>query len=326
MRTIKIFTPLIVAAIVSTSPSIAGASEPTGPIRIIVGYAPGGAADSTARIYAEQLRADGAGTVIVENKPGASNRVAVEYMKNAKPDGQTIFLGPSPLFTIFPLTYRKLTFDPDRDFVPVASLVDIPTVIAASVNQPYKTLPEYIEQAKANPALRNVGYATLGSAGQLGFASLSQKIGVNFAAVGYKGASPMLVDLTSGTVPVGWDAAASMLQLYKGGKIRLLGISGTERSRFFPEVPTVKELGYDSFQFATSWYGVFLPKGATPEVVERIEKLFRKASANRMLVEKLDRLGLAVAPAGHTETQKRIQTERNFWKPIVTASGLVIDE
>lgn len=113
--------------------------------RIVVGFAPGGAADSLARIYAEQLRQDGLGNVLVENKPGASSRLALDYVKKAPADGKTVFIGPSPMFTIFPLTYKKLSYDPDKDLVPVALLTDVPTVIATAVNAPYKTMDQYVQ-------------------------------------------------------------------------------------------------------------------------------------------------------------------------------------
>ncbi len=133
------------------------------PMHIIVGYAPGGAADSLARIYAEQLRQDGQGTVIVENRPGASARLALDYVKRSKPDGKTIFIGPSPLFTIFPLTYKSLSYDADKDLTPVAVLTDVPTAVAAGVQQPYKNMKEYLAWAKQHPGKASVGLATIGT-------------------------------------------------------------------------------------------------------------------------------------------------------------------
>lgn len=302
------------------------ADNPDAAMHIIVGYAPGGAADSLARIYAEQLRQDGHGTVILENKPGASARLALDYVKRAKPDGKTIFIGPSPLFTIFPLTYKKLGYDADKDLVPAAVLTDVPTVIAAGVQQPYKNMKEYVEWAKRNPNSASLGLATIGSAGHLGTVALGKAAGIAITPAAYRGASPMLVDVISGTVSIGWDAVASMMPLYKGGKLQFLGVSGTRRAKALPDVPTLKEQGFSQYDYATSWYGAFLPAGTQPDVVAKVEKMFIVASRNAATAGKLEALGLEVAAKPGQDARHRIQLERAAWKPIVEATGFVAED
>lgn len=313
------------AAAVATLPRPAAAEDDT-PMRIIVGYAPGGAADSLARIYAEQLRQDGHGTVIVENRPGASARLALDYVKRARPDGKTVFIGPSPLFTIFPLTYRKLSYDADKDLVPAALLTEVPTVVAAGVHQPYRNMKEYLAWARQNPSKASLGLATIGSAGHLGAVALGKATGTQITPVAYRGASPMLVDVVGGNVSIGWDAVASMMQLYKGGKLQFLGVSGTRRAKALPEVPTLKEQGFDQFEFATSWYGAFLPAGTPPEVVASVGKMFVAASGNATTAAKLEALGLEVDAKPGSEAQRRIKAERAAWKPIVEATGFVAED
>ncbi|MGO4154085.1 Bug family tripartite tricarboxylate transporter substrate binding protein [Cupriavidus sp. YAF13] len=302
------------------------ADNPDAAMHIIVGYAPGGAADSLARIYAEQLRQDGHGAVIVENKPGASARLALDYVKRAKPDGKTIFIGPSPLFTIFPLTYKKLGYDADKDLVPAAVLTDVPTVIAAGVQQPYKNMKEYVEWAKRNPNSASLGLATIGSAGHLGTVALGKAAGIAITPAAYRGASPMLVDVISGTVSIGWDAVASMMPLYKGGKLQFLGVSGTRRAKALPDVPTLKEQGFSQYEYATSWYGAFLPAGTQPDVVAKVEKMFIVASGNAATAGKLEALGLEVAARPGQDARHRIQLERAAWKPIVESTGFVAED
>lgn len=304
----------------------AAADSPDAAMHIIVGYAPGGAADSLARIYAEQLRQDGHGTVIVENKPGASARLALDYVKRAKPDGKTIFIGPSPLFTIFPLTYKKLGYDADKDLVPAAVLTDVPTVIAAGVQQPYKNMKEYVEWARRNPNGASLGLATIGSAGHLGTVALGKAAGIAITPAAYRGASPMLVDVISGTVSIGWDAVASMMPLYKGGKLQFLGVSGTRRAKALPDVPTLKEQGFSQYEYATSWYGAFLPAGTQPDVVAKVEKMFIVASGNAATAGKLEALGLEMAAKPGQDARHRIQLERAAWKPIVEATGFVAED
>lgn len=315
---------LCLAAVTGTSGQALAADEE--PTRIIVGYAAGGAADSLARIYAEQLRQDGLGTVLVENRPGASARLALDFVKKSRPDGKTIFVGPSPLFTIFPLTYRKLGYDPDRDVVPVALLTDVPTVISASAQQPYRNLKEFMDWARANPANASIGLATLGSAGHLGAAALSKSSGIQITPVAYRGAAPMLVDVVGGTVPIGWDAVASKMQLYKGGKLKFLAVGGTRRIKALPEVPTAREQGFSQFDYATSWYGAFVAAGTPPGVQARLEKAFVAASGNAATAAKLEALGLEVVAQSGKEAQQRMQRERAAWKPVVEASGYVAED
>ena len=314
------------ACAIATSVLPAFAADDAEPTRIIVGFAPGGAADNLARIYAEQLRQDGLGTVLVENKPGASARLALDFVKRAKPDGKTIFIGPSPLFTIFPLTYKKLSYDPDRDVVPVAVLTDVPTVISAGMQQPYRNLKEYMAWAKLNPSKASMGLATLGSAGHLGAVALSKGTGIQITPVAYRGAAPMLVDVVSGNVSMGWDAVASKMQLYKGGKLQFLAVGGTRRVKSLPEVPTANEQGFPQYDFATSWYGAFVPAATPPEVQARLEKMFIAASNNPTSASKLEALGLEVVARPGKEGQERMLKERAAWKPVVEASGYVAED
>jgi len=318
---LKQSTALCAAAL--AAPAFAADDEPT---RIIVGYAAGGAADSLARIYAEQLRQDGLAAVIVENRPGASARTALDYVKRARPDGKTIFIGPSPLFTIFPLTYRKLGYYPDKDLAPVAVLTDVPTVIAAGTQQPYRNLKEYMAWAKANPEKASIGLATLGSAGHLGAVALGKSSGVPITPVAYRGAAPMLVDVMSGNVSMGWDAVASMMQLYKGGKLQFLAVGGTQRVKSLPDVPTAREQGFNQYDYATSWYAAFVPAATPPDILATLEKMFLHASGNAASAAKLEALGLEVVARPGKDAQQRMLRERAAWKPVVEASGYVAED
>jgi len=295
-------------------------------IKIIVGYAPGGAADNVARSFAEQLRQDGNGSVIVENKPGASARIALDYVKQAKPDGQTIFLGPSPLFTVFPLTYKQLTYDADRDLVPVAVMTDIPTAIAAGVNQPYKTMNEYVQWIKQNPSKANIGLATVGNTLQLGTFAIGQAVGVDIPPVAYKGASPMLIDVASGLVSIGADALASHMPLYKAGKINILGVSGPARAQSAPEIPTMLEQGFNQYLYATSWYGAFVPTATPVHIRAKLEQIFTKAAQSPALIKNLSAGGLEVVGGSAALALERIKNERTYWAPVVKASGISLND
>lgn len=295
---------------------------PVGVIKIVVGYAPGGAADLTARTFAEQLSKQGVKEVIVDNRPGASTRIANNYVQRADPDGLTLLLGTSPAFTIYPYTYKNLGYEPLTDFRPIAGLVDIPTAIVTGIDQPYNDLKEYVAWAKQHPSETTLGLATLGSSGQLGAVALGKATGIDFAPVVYKGASPMLVDVVSSRVSMGWDAAASMIPLYQGKKIKFLGLSGSERLSTLPGIPTAKEQGYPQFESATSFYGIFAPAGVSDETAAALEKAFLKAASDPGLVSTLKDRGLIAKPMGQDQLRERVKKESAFWEPIVKEAGI----
>ncbi|WP_231755399.1 tripartite tricarboxylate transporter substrate binding protein [Bordetella sp. N] len=328
----KLHTKLIAAAAVlglSSAMSVrvaaavdAPADLPQGLIKIVVGFAPGGAADLTARAFAEQLSKEGVKEVIVDNRPGASTRIANSYVQRAAPDGLTLLLATSPSFTIYPYTYKNLGYDGEKDFRPIALLVDIPTAIVTGADQPYSNMKEYVAWAKANQKQATIGLAAQGSSGQLGSIALGKDIGVDFAPVVYKGASPMLVDVVSSRVSMGWDAAASMMPLYQGGKIKFLGLSGSDRLASLPNVPTVKEQGFPQFEAATSFYAIFAPAGLPDKTAAALEKVFLKAAQDPGLVKRLQENGLVVKPMDHAQLAQRVRKEKAFWEPVVKQSGI----
>ncbi|MDM9558433.1 Bug family tripartite tricarboxylate transporter substrate binding protein [Bordetella petrii] len=292
---------------------------------ITVGFAPGGAADTTARIYAEALRSQGFEKVLVDNRPGASGRIALNAVKAAAPDGLTMYLGGSPLFTIFPLTYKNLNYDADKDLRPVALLVEIPTAVVAGAAAPYDSMADYVKWARQQGKPTTLGVASLGSSGHLGALALNKSQGLQIEPVAYRGAAPMLVDVASGQVSAGWDAVASMMPLYQSKKIKFLGISGAKRLEALPEVPTIDEQGFPEYRAATSWYGIFVPAQTPANVVAALESAFLKASESPELRRRLLDAGLVVAPATAAETARRIVQERKQWEPTVSASGIEME-
>lgn len=295
-------------------------------LTLVVGYAPGGAADTTARAYAEQLRKDAAAsTVIVENRPGASGRIGLNYVKAAKPDGATLYLVPSPLLTIFPLTYKAPGYDADKDFRAVATLVDIPTALVTGAAQPFQGMKDYMEWAKKNTSGTSLGVATLGSSGHLGILAVNQNHDVKIEPVAYRGASPMLVDVASGVVSIGWDAVASMMPLYEAKKIKFLGVSGTQRLDALPDVPTLAEQGFPEFKAATSFYGILAPAGTPDATVAALEQAFLKASTAPELRKQLAARGLVMAPAKGAAMAQRARDELESWRPVVERTGIAMD-
>ena len=296
------------------------------PLTIVVGYAPGGAADTTARLYAEQLRKDGLGSVIVDNRPGASGRIGLNSVKEAKPDGHMVYLVPSPLLTIFPLTYKNPGYDPKKDFRAVATLVDIPTAIAAGGEQPYADMTSFVSWARKNqPEGSSMGVATLGSSGHLGILAVNTNHDLKIEPVAYRGAAPMLIDVASGVVPIGWDAVASIMPLYQSGKVKFMGVSGTKRLDALPDVKTLSEQGFPEFEAATSFYGILAPAKTPDSTVAALEAAFLKASQSEELKQQLAAKGLLIAPAKGAQMAERAAKELESWRPVVQRAGIQMD-
>jgi tripartite-type tricarboxylate transporter receptor subunit TctC len=310
-------------ALVAAAPAQAQTREP---LRLVVGFPPGGALDTLARALAEQLRLAGEEQVLVENRPGASTRISIEYVKRSPPNGRTVLLSSNAPLVIFPMTYRQLAYDVDRDFLPVAHLAEVPTVISAGMNQPYKTLQEYVSWVRANPAQGNVGLTSLGGALHFAILGMGKTAGVPLKPVAYKGGAPLVTDLVGGHVPLGTDALASQLELHRAGRVRILAVSGTRRNASLPDIPTAHEAGIDAFDHANASYSAFVPAGTPAEVVERLQRSFVAAMQQPEVRNQMTRTGLEATGLPGAAVTRALNAEREFWRPLVQASGFRSDE
>lgn len=317
----KLGVAMALALAAAVVPVAARAADSSGPTRIIIGFAAGGALDIVARTLADKLRASLGTTVLVENKPGASARLALEQVKNSAPDGKTILItSPSPI-VIFQFTYKKLAYDPEKDLVPVAHIAEVPLVASTGVSQPFKTMTEYVAWVKSNPASGNVGLVTLGSPTHFGLLAFGKAIGVPLTPVPYRGVAPMLTDLVGGSLPMAIDAVGGQMELLKGGKIRFLAVTGTQRTPLLPDLPTFKEAGIPGFDVATSWYGAFVPAGTPPATVARLEKALIEAAKDPAVKEKLGALGIETTGQPGAQFAQSIAAQRAHWKRVVAESG-----
>jgi tripartite-type tricarboxylate transporter receptor subunit TctC len=291
------------------------------PIRLIIGVPPGGALDNLARSLAEDLRTTLKEPVLVESRPGASTRISIEAVKTARPDGRTILIGATPPFVLFPMTYARLNYDVDKDFIPVAHLANVPCVVSAGADQPFKTIPEYVAWIKKNPANASVGLTNLGGGLHFSVLQLSKAVGVPLTPVTYKGGAPLATDIIGNHVPMGTDALASQLELHRAGKLRILGVAGTKRLSWLPDVPTIKESGYDAFDRANAAYAAFVPAGTPKEVVAKLETALLAAMRNPQVRGQVDRMGLEPTGLPGAELKRIMAEDRAYWRPIVQASG-----
>jgi tripartite-type tricarboxylate transporter receptor subunit TctC len=297
------------------------ASAPAAPLRLVVGFPPGGALDMLARAVAEQLRATGEEQVLVENKPGASTRISIDYVRTSAPNGRTVLLSSNAPLVIFPMTYRSLTYDLDRDFVPVAHLAEVPTVISAAADRPYRSLRDYITWVREDPARGSVGLTSLGGLLHFSVLGMARELGVTLTPVPYKGGAPLVTDLVGGHVPLSTDALASQLELHRSGKVRILAVSGTKRVAALPDVPTVREAGVNAFDHANAAYGAYVPAGTPPDVVQKLESALMAALRSPQVKEAVNRGGLVATGLPGKDLGRILEEERRFWRPIVQASG-----
>lgn len=316
----------IAALAFAVAPAPARAQGNKEPVRLVVGFAPGGALDALARALSEQLAPLLDETVLVENKPGASTMLSIDFVKRAKPDGRTILIASGPPFTIFPLSYTSLKYDYPKDFRPVAHLTNNPAIISTSPNAPFRTFQDYVAAAKKDPDQRSFGLTSLGGALHFSIVGLGKEIGVPLTAVNYKGGAPLVTDIAGGHLPVGTDALGSQLELHRAGRVRIIAVGGTERVKWLPEVPTVHELGYKGFDRATTFYGAFVPAGTPDAVVQKLEKALVQAVRSTPVGALLERAGIQATglPAAHLAEQ--MKKDHAFWKPIVEASGFKVEQ
>ncbi len=296
------------------------------PVRIIVGFPAGGGTDMIARLLADRLRGPYASTVLVENKPGASARLAAEYVKNAEPDGSVLLFTPDFTMTIYPHSFRSLSYDPVRDFTPIspAARSMLTYSVGPAVPPNVKTLADFVAWCKANPAKAN--YATTSAGGTPHFVGmmLANEAHVPMTAVHYRGGAPALQDLLGGHVPVSINPISETLPFARAGTVRVLAVTGSKRSSFLPEVPTIREAGYNVV--SDSWLGLLAPARMPAATVNALSAAISEAVKSPQMVESLAKIGnepTFQTPAQFAET---IKADIARWGPIVKASGFVANE
>src|SRR3954465_8430484 len=296
-------------------------------VRIIVPFPAGGGTDVLARLVAEKMRGAYAPAVIVENRVGASGRTGVEAVKNADPDGTTLLFTPDFLMTVYPSSFRKLSYDPLRDFAPVAIVASSGLALAAGPALPaqVRTVKEYLDWARANP--RQASYATTSAGGTPHFVGvmLAQASGVELTPVHYKGGGPALNDLIGGQIPVSVNPIGELLPQLKGGKIRVLATTGAKRSKFLPDVPTMAEPGFPDIVLSP-WLGFFAPARTPADVVKRLSNGINDAVQSGDTQQNLIKFGMESAAATPIGFAEIVRQDLEKWRPIVKASGFTAED
>jgi tripartite-type tricarboxylate transporter receptor subunit TctC len=313
----------LVALVFVTLALTAGAQE--GPIRILVGFPPGGESDLVARLLADGMRSSLGVPVIVDNRPGGSGMVAAELLKQAAPDGRTLMVSPTAVTVFAPLTHARLRYDPVKDFAPVSLAANFQMALAVGPGSPATTLPQYIEWVRANPASATYGVPLAGGPTHFFGVMLARATGTELTAVPYKGSAAFVSDLLGGQVPAGITVLSQLIPHHRAGKVRLLATSGAQRSPLAPDVPTFRELGFTGIE-GTGWQAVHAPAGTPPVTVDRLAAVIATILQSRGTRAQLIALGLE--PVGSTpgELARRTAEDIARWTPIVKATGFRADQ
>ena len=294
------------------------------PVRILVGFAPGGTADLIARVVADKLKDTIGQPVVVDNRPGAAGRIAADAVKAAAPDGATIMVMPIGPMAVVPHTLKAMPFDPVKDFTAIGLGATFQFALAAGPGSGAKTWAEFVAWAKANPAKASYATSAAGSLPHFIGVLLSRDIGVDMVHVAYKGSAAYVNDLLGGQVPSAIDTVADLSEHHRGGRIRILATTGAARAPATPDVPTFSELGLKNV-VATGWFGFFAPANTPKAVIDTLNRGINKALTSPDVVERLTKLGMDPTTSTPEEFAKIVATDFAKWGPVVKASGFTAD-
>jgi tripartite-type tricarboxylate transporter receptor subunit TctC len=306
-------------ALPAVSPIARAQTYPTRPLRWIVGFPPGGGADTVARILAPWLSERLGQQIIIENRPGASTNLAAQAVINSPPDGYTLlFYGASTLVNTS--IFQNLPFDVRRDIAPVCGLVVYPMVLVAHPSLPARSVAELIAHAKANPGKVTMASFGTGSASHLAGELFKMMAGINMVHVPYRGGAPMVTDLIAGQVQVGFDVMVTSLPHVRTGALRALGVAGSNRFDMLPDVPTIAETvpGYE----ARTWAGVGVPTGTPPEIIARLNSEISAGLANPAIKSRLAEVGTIPMILTAAEFGAYIAAESEKWAKVVKFAGI----
>lgn len=297
-------------ALVATLCGNATAQDNT-PIKLLVGFAPGGMTDVVGRVLAEGLQAELGRIVVVDNRPGAGGQIAAQALKTAKPDGNTLFLTNSHTTAMIPLTTRTPGYDPAKDFSAVGLVATNPNFFMVSttlVADGVKTMKDFAQWSKADSTRGNVGVPASASAPEFAVMVLSQATGADLKAVPYRGDAPMVQDLLSSQIPAGISGVASAIQYVQAGKVRLLAVDGPRRLPGFPDVPTYAEAGIKGLEDVI-FIGVLAPAGTPEPLIAKYNAAINKIVGSKAFHDRTSQLGI-VPQSGTPEDMNRL-TEKS---------------
>jgi len=298
----------------------AAADYPTRPVMLVVAFTPGGPSDVLARILGRKLHELLGQPFVIENRPGAGGNIAAEAVANAAPDGYTLLMGNNSILATNASLYRKINYDPERDFLPVSLIGTQANILVLNSSVPAHSLAELIALAKAKPGQLNFASSGHGAAAHLAGELFKAEAKIDIVHVAYKGAAPALQDVIAGHVQMMFATAASVVGLIRDGKVRPLAVTTPKRTAILPDVPTVAELGIPGFD-ATTWHGLVAPAGASKDVIGALHYGTVTALNDPAVRKSLTDLGVDIVGNSPKEFDAYIKAEIPKWSAVVKASG-----
>ena len=296
---------------------------PNKPIKVLVGYAPGGAVDLVARTLGQSMSSSLGQPFVIENKPGAGTNIAVKQLIDSPPDGYTLMVAANALAANMSL-YKPQPFDIDKDITPIAMIGRVPVVIAAPIDSKYPKLSDLIKAAKANPDYITYGSPGNGATPHMAMKFFEQAAGISLKHVPYKGGSPAITDVIGGQLDL---VAVNMLEAapqIKSGKLKMIAVMSAKRSPLFPDVPTVAESGFPGFE-ASVWYSLIAPAKTPPSIVKILHAQVEKALQSKEMVERLGSVGGEISPGSTAQFTAYLNSERKRYEKLVREANIQPD-
>ena len=327
---LKVKLPKILLAIAnclmlaSFASIVAAQSWPTKPIRIVLGFPPGGATDILSRDFAAKLAEELKQQVIIENKPGAGGTIGADIAAKAPADGYTLTIGTSSNHAIAVSLYKKLPYDPIKDFAPITMLAVSQNVVVINPGVPANNIKELVAYAKANPGKLNFGSSGNGTISHLTGEMFNTLNGTQITHIPYKGSAFVFPDLLSGQISVMYDSTISIGSLVKSGKVKALAVTGAKRSQLVPELPTVAESGYPGFE-STNWFGFFAPAATPRDILTKLNAAAVKVLAAPDLQARFALQGAEIVANKPDEALAMLKADIVKWADVAKKSGAKID-
>lgn len=305
-----------------TLASLGAQAQDKPPLKILVGFPPGGSADVIARIVADALR-DDFGPIVVDNKPGAGGRIALNMVKAAKPDGQTVIVLPSGPMVLFPHVYKKLDYDAVKDFTPVSQIARFQFGVVAGPASGVKSVAEMLAKARAKPGESSYGTPGAGTLPHFMGVLMEQSAGVQLNHVPFQGGAPANNALLGGHIDYKFDVVSETAELHHSGKARIIAVTGSKRDTQVPEVPTLKEAGIN--MDATAWFAMYGPAGLKGDALARLEKAMVKIVREPAMKDKLMKLGYEPIGSNSADLAAAQKADLNRWEKPIKATGVQLD-
>lgn len=319
------FTRRALLTLPALAPGLARAQDyPTRPVRLVIGFPPGGGVDIVARLIAPRLAEALGQPFLVENRAGANGNIAMDSVVQSAPDGYTLFYGNVGNLAVTNALYRNLNFDTARDFIPIAQTMESFSVIAVSADLPVRTLPELMAHARAHPGRLNAGSAGAGGPSHLALELFKRQFNLDIVHVPYRGSAPAILDLAGGRVQMIIDGYSLMRAAVEAGRVRVLAVTAARREALLPDIPTTTEAGAPGFE-AGSWHMLTAPRATPQPALDRLEGALRAALAQPALVAAMAQQGVAARFRGQSDAAAFLAAEREQWTRVIREGNITAD-